>query len=38
MLIQAITIVDHRYKQALKSMDFIQKYIFRAALSPVSAP
>ena len=38
MLIQAITIVDHRYKQALKSMDFIQKYIFPGGLSPVSVP
>ena len=34
MLIQAITIVDHRYKQALKSMDFIQKYIFPGGFIP----
>jgi len=34
MLIQAITIVDHRYKQALKGVDFIQKYIFPGGFVP----
>jgi cyclopropane-fatty-acyl-phospholipid synthase len=28
MLLQAITIPDHRYKFALQSVDFIQRYIF----------
>ncbi len=34
MLIQAITIVDHRYQQALKGVDFIQKYIFPGGFVP----
>ena len=34
MLIQAITIVDHRYKSALKGVDFIQKYIFPGGFVP----
>lgn len=34
MLIQAITIVDHRYKRALKGVDFIQKYIFPGGFVP----
>ena len=33
-LIQAITIEDHRYKQALKSVDFIKKYIFPGSFIP----
>jgi cyclopropane-fatty-acyl-phospholipid synthase len=32
-LIQAITIEDHRYEQALRSVDFIKRYIFPAASS-----
>ncbi|WP_170272580.1 SAM-dependent methyltransferase [Litorivicinus lipolyticus] len=34
MLIQAITIVDHRYDQALQGVDFIQKYIFPGGFVP----
>lgn len=34
MLIQAITIVDHRYHRALKGVDFIQKYIFPGGFVP----
>lgn len=34
MLIQAITIVDHRYQSALKGVDFIQKYIFPGGFVP----
>ncbi len=33
-LIQAITIRDQRYKQALRSVDFIQKYIFPGSCIP----
>lgn len=33
-LIQAITIKDQRYKQAIKSVDFIQKYIFPGSCIP----
>jgi len=33
-LIQAITIRDQRYKKALKSVDFIQKYIFPGSCIP----
>ncbi|HET9034342.1 MAG TPA: cyclopropane-fatty-acyl-phospholipid synthase family protein [Dokdonella sp.] len=33
-LIQAITIEDHRYKQALKSVDFIQRFIFPGSFIP----
>ncbi len=34
MLIQAITIPDQRYKASLKSVDFIQKYIFPGGRLP----
>ncbi|KFN46535.1 SAM-dependent methyltransferase [Arenimonas metalli] len=33
-LIQAITIEDHRYEQALKSVDFIKRYIFPGSFIP----
>ncbi|OQK16262.1 cyclopropane-fatty-acyl-phospholipid synthase [Methyloprofundus sedimenti] len=33
-LIQAITIEDHRYQQALNSVDFIQRYIFPGSFIP----
>ena len=33
-LIQAITIRDQRYKQAVKTVDFIQKYIFPGSCIP----
>ena len=33
-LIQAITIEDHRYLQALKSVDFIKRYIFPGSFIP----
>ncbi|MBE0470122.1 MAG: class I SAM-dependent methyltransferase [Methyloprofundus sp.] len=33
-LIQAITIEDQRYQQALKSVDFIQRYIFPGSFIP----
>lgn len=33
-LIQAITIEDSRYKQALKSVDFIKRYIFPGSFIP----
>ncbi|NVK21758.1 MAG: class I SAM-dependent methyltransferase [Kangiellaceae bacterium] len=33
-LIQAITIEDHRYDQALKSVDFIKRYIFPGSFIP----
>jgi cyclopropane-fatty-acyl-phospholipid synthase len=33
-LIQAITIEDHRYAQALRSVDFIQRYIFPGSFIP----
>lgn len=34
MLIQAITITDHRYKKALTTIDFIKKYIFPGGFLP----
>ncbi len=34
MLIQAITMKDQRYKRALKSVDFIQRYIFPGGSLP----
>ena len=34
MAIQAITIADQRYRRALKSVDFIQKYIFPGSFIP----
>ncbi|MEP7207928.1 MAG: cyclopropane-fatty-acyl-phospholipid synthase family protein [Casimicrobiaceae bacterium] len=34
MLLQAITIADHRYEAALRSVDFIQKYIFPGCCIP----
>lgn len=33
-LIQAITIEDYRYKNALKNVDFIKKYIFPGSFIP----
>lgn len=33
-LIQAITIEDHRYKQALKAVDFIKRHIFPGSFIP----
>ena len=33
-LIQAITIEDHRYKQALKAVDFIKRFIFPGSFIP----
>jgi cyclopropane-fatty-acyl-phospholipid synthase len=33
-LIQAITIEDHRYQQALKNVDFIQRFIFPGSFIP----
>ncbi|MBN8716371.1 MAG: class I SAM-dependent methyltransferase [Xanthomonadales bacterium] len=33
-LIQAITIEDHRYEQALKSVDFIKRFIFPGCFIP----
>ncbi len=33
-LIQAITIEDHRYQQALRSVDFIKKHIFPGSFIP----
>jgi cyclopropane-fatty-acyl-phospholipid synthase len=33
-LLQAITIEDHRYAQALKNVDFIQRYIFPGSFIP----
>ncbi|MBV8740290.1 MAG: class I SAM-dependent methyltransferase [Sinobacteraceae bacterium] len=33
-LIQAITIEDHRYAQALRSVDFIKRYIFPGSFIP----
>lgn len=33
-LIQAITIEDHRYQQALKSVDYIKRYIFPGSFIP----
>ena len=37
MLLQAITIVDQRYESAIKSVDFIQRYIFPGSCIPSSA-
>jgi cyclopropane-fatty-acyl-phospholipid synthase len=37
MLIQAITIADHRYEAYRKSIDFIQRYIFPGSGLPSSA-
>ncbi len=34
MLLQAITIADQRYKQARRSVDFIQRYIFPGSCIP----
>ena len=34
MLLQSITIADQRYKAALKSVDFIQRYIFPGGFLP----
>jgi len=34
MLLQSITIADNRYKSALKSVDFIQRYIFPGGFLP----
>jgi cyclopropane-fatty-acyl-phospholipid synthase len=33
-LIQAITIEDHRYRQALRNVDFIQRFIFPGSFIP----
>ncbi|KAF1008910.1 MAG: Tuberculostearic acid methyltransferase UfaA1 [Luteibacter sp.] len=33
-LIQAITIEDHRYEQALRSVDFIKRYVFPSSFIP----
>ncbi len=33
-LVQAITIEDHRYKQALTSVDFIKRYVFPGSFIP----
>jgi cyclopropane-fatty-acyl-phospholipid synthase len=33
-LVQAITIEDHRYRQALKSVDFIQRFVFPGSFIP----
>ncbi len=37
-LIQAITIEEHRYQQALKAVDFIQRYVFPGSFIPALAP
>ena len=37
-LIQAITIEDHRYTQALKSVDYIKRYIFPGSFIPAVSP
>lgn len=37
-LIQAITIEDHRYDLAVKSVDFIKRYIFPGSFIPAVAP
>jgi cyclopropane-fatty-acyl-phospholipid synthase len=34
MLLQAITIADHRYERARRSVDFIQRYIFPGSCIP----
>jgi cyclopropane-fatty-acyl-phospholipid synthase len=33
-LLQAITIEDHRYRQALRSVDFIKRYVFPGSFIP----
>lgn len=33
-LVQAITIEDHRYRQALKAVDFIKRYVFPGSFIP----
>jgi len=33
-LVQAITIEDHRYEQALRSVDFIKRYVFPGSFIP----
>jgi len=37
-LIQAITIEDHRYEQAVRSVDFIKRFIFPGSFIPAIAP
>ena len=37
MLLQSITIADHHYEQARRSVDFIQKYIFPGGALPSAA-
>jgi cyclopropane-fatty-acyl-phospholipid synthase len=37
-LIQAITIEDHRYQQALRSVDFIKRHIFPGSFIPAVGP
>jgi cyclopropane-fatty-acyl-phospholipid synthase len=37
-LIQAITIEDHRYEQALGSVDYIKRFIFPGSFIPAVAP
>lgn len=37
-LIQAITIEDHRYAQAVRSVDFIKRFIFPGSFIPALAP
>ncbi len=34
MVLQAITIADQQYKKSIKSVDFIQKYIFPGGCLP----
>jgi len=34
MLLQAITIADHRYRQALRGVDFIQRHVFPGGFLP----
>lgn len=36
-LLQAITIEDHRYRQALKSVDFIKRFVFPGSFIPSTA-
>ena len=38
MVLQAITIVDQRYKAALKSVDFIKRHIFPGCFIPAITP
>ena len=37
-LVQAITIEDHRYAQAVRSVDFIKRFIFPGSFIPALAP